>query len=388
MNDPASPRIPIHFYVFLVVAIILAGGAGTLGGYLAGRSAVLASSDEESPAPATAARAISAALPGAEGGTDQAGVIERALPAVVSILALQSGRFPSDGGSPSGPISSGSGFFFDSKGLILTNNHVVRGRDTVRVILNTGDFKNADVVGRDPYMDLAVLKVADGVYPVLELGDSDGLRPGDPVIAIGSPLRSFQGTVTRGIVSGLGRTFPNRVMTEAGELRIDMINMIQVDAALNSGNSGGPLLDLAGRVVGLNTGREEGAEGIGFAISISDVKRHLDDLVRIGKTQHGYLGVRYSLVDDDVRAANSVTAMEGAYVVEVVADSTARAAGIQAGDVIIAVNGQAVNRQSSLGIAISKLAVGSSVEFSVDRAGDRLGLRAPLQPRPEPQGSG
>ena len=143
-----------------------------------------------------------------------------------------------------------------------------------------GTFLEADVIGRDPYMDTVILRAQPGTYAALELGSSDLLRPGEQVIAIGSPLRSFEGTVTAGIVSGLGRSFPNRVETEDGEIRIDLINMIQLDASLNSVNSGGPLLNLNGKVIGMNTGKEQGAKGLGFALPISDIKLHLNVLIR------------------------------------------------------------------------------------------------------------
>ena len=386
MQRPTTFRLPSHFYVVLFAAVLLAGGAGTLGGYLAGASS------EPSPQvveyvsePAAAPQQIATRFLEEEPEQIQ-DVIERSLPAVVTIFGLSQGDFPSEGGTPRGPVSAGSGFFFSTDGFLLTNNHVINDRENLRVILSNGEFKRAQVIGRDPYMDTAILKVEGGPFPILPLGDSTTLRAGDTVLAIGSPLRNFEGSVSRGIVSGKGRRFPNRVATESGELRIDLIGMIQTDAALNSGNSGGPLLNRAGQVVGMNTGREDGADGIGFAIPVSHIKQHLDALVTEGRTQHGYLGVSFRPVDEDIVVQRSLKSDRGAYIAEVVADSTAKAAGIQPGDIILAINGDSLRHGFELGEKVFAISVGDTVEFTVDRNGERLILSAPLQPRPEPTG--
>ena len=388
MRQPETPtlRIPIHFYVLLVAAVVLAGGVGTLGGYFAGRSSTPQTQIVEiTSASTTEPQQIAATLP-ADGSRTTQDVIERSLPAVVTIFGLTDGEFPSEGGSPRGPVSAGSGFFFSEDGLLLTNNHVVRDRESLRVILYNGEFRKAVIVGRDPYMDTAVLRVEGGPFRALTLGDSKGLQPGDPVIAIGSPLRNFQGTVTQGIVSGLGRRFPNRVNTADGELRIDLVGMIQIDAALNNGNSGGPLLDKYGAVIGMNTGREQGADGIGFAIPIAHIKQHLSALITNGRTQHGYLGIRFRPVNDDVIVEQDLKVDRGAYIVELVAESTAAAAGIQVGDVVLTINGEEMNQGFSLGEKVFEIPVGAAVVFTVDRDGERLELSAPLQARPEPVG--
>ena len=386
MQDTSTPRLPAHFYALLLAAVMLAGGAGTLGGYLAGRSSTPPTQIVEIvSAPTTAPQEISTELPPEESSRIQE-LIAQSMPAVVTILGLTDGDFPSRGGTPGGPVSAGSGFFFSPDGLLLTNNHVVRNRESLRVILSTGEFKQAEIVGRDPYMDTAILKVEGGAYPVLPFGDSTVLRAGDTVIAIGSPLRNFEGSVSKGIVSGLGRRFPNWVDTSGGELRIDLVGMIQTDAALNSGNSGGPLLNIFGEVIGMNTGREQGADGIGFAIPVAHIKQHLNALVTDGRTQHGYLGVSFRPVDDDLIAEQSLKTDRGAYIVQVVATSTATAAGIQPGDVVLAINGEPLMHGFELADKVFAISVGDTVEFTVDRAGERLTLSVPLQPRPEPAG--
>ncbi len=384
MHKTPTPKLPTYFYALLLAVVVLAGGAGTLGGYLAGRSSTpLTQIVEIVSAPTTTPQQIAAELPPEESDRTQ-NVIAQSLPAVVTIFGLTDGEFPSQGGTPRGPVSAGSGFFFSPEGLLLTNNHVVSDRKSLRVILSTGEFRRAEIVGRAPYMDTAILKVEGGPYPVLSLGDSTTLRPGDPVIAIGSPLRNFEGSVSQGIVSGLGRRFPNRVNTQAGELRIDLVGMIQTDAALNSGNSGGPLLNIFGEVIGMNTGREQGADGIGFAIPIAHIKQHLNSLVTDGRTQHGYLGVSFRPVDEDVVTERNLKSDRGAYIVEVVANSTAKAAGIQAGDVVLAINGDPLIHGFELAEKVFAISVGDTLEFTVDRAGEQLTLSAPLQPRPDP----
>ncbi len=172
--------------------------------------------------------------------------------------------------------------------------------------------------------------------------------------------------------------------TQAGELRIDLVGMIQTDAALNSGNSGGPLLNIFGEVIGMNTGREQGADGIGFAIPIAHIKQHLNSLVTDGRTQHGYLGVSFRPVDEDVVTERNLKSDRGAYIVEVVANSTAKAAGIQAGDVVLAINGDPLIHGFELAEKVFAISVGDTLEFTVDRAGEQLTLSAPLQPRPDP----
>ena len=373
-------RLPGVFYLWIGIALVLAAGIGGLAGFVAGGRAAREYPDvvqvvtQTIPVPA---------LPGSAGG-DLTAVTAAALPAVVTVMNQDTGNVPEVDGVPQPGFSSGTGFFFDSSGLLLTNNHVVQGRDEVRIVTFDGTFLDAEVIGRDPYMDTAVLRAPPGEYAALDLGSSDQLRVGERVIAIGSPLRSFEGTVTAGIVSGLGRSFPNRVQTEEGDIRIDLFNMIQLDASLNSGNSGGPLLNTGGKVVGINTGKEQGAEGIGFALPISDIKLHLDALVREGSTDHGYLGVRYSVVNADIRAEEGLHVDRGALVVSVVADSTARAAGIDPGDVILRVNGQGLDAQTTLGKAIWRIPVGEEIEFLIDRLGKELTLTTTLQARPTP----
>jgi S1-C subfamily serine protease len=378
--EERAVQLPGVFYLWIGIALLLAAGLGGVAGYMAGGRAPAAYPDEVR----VVTQPVAIASGSAVAGGDLIGVAAAALPAVVTVMNQDTGNVPQVDDEPPSDFSSGTGFFFDSSGLLLTNNHVVQGRDQVRIVLFDGTFLDAAVIGRDPYLDVAILRAPPGQYAALKLGSSDRLRVGEQVLAIGSPLRSFEGTVTAGIVSGLGRHFPNRVETEDGDIRIDLINMIQLDASLNSGNSGGPLLNLAGEVVGINTGKEQGAEGIGFALAMSDIQLHLQALVEDGRTDHGYLGVRYSVVNEDIRIGEGLQVDRGALVVSVVADSTARAAGINPGDVILTVNGQDLDARTSLGKAIWRIPVGDAIEFQVDRLGERLTLATTLQGRPAP----
>ncbi len=378
--EDRTVRLPGVFYLWIGIALLFAAGVGGVAGYMAGGRAPAEYPDEVRVV--TQSLPVTAVVNAGEG--DITRVAAAALPAVVTVMNQETGNLPQVDGQPPSDFSSGTGFFFDSSGLLLTNNHVVHGRDEVRIVLFDGTFLDAEVIGRDPYLDTAVLRAPPGDYAALELGNSDRLRVGEQVLAIGSPLRSFEGTVTSGIVSGLGRHFPNRVQTEDGDIRIDLINMIQLDASLNSGNSGGPLVNLAGEVVGINTGKEQGAEGIGFALAMSDIKLHLDALVEDGRTDHGYLGLRYSVVNEDIRIGEGLHVDRGALVVSVVADSTARAAGIAPGDVILTVNGQDLDARNNLGKAIWRIPVGDAIEFEVDRLGEKLTLATTLQGRPAP----
>ena len=378
--EDRSVHLSRVFYLWIGIALLFAAGFGGVAGYIAGGRAPAEYPYEVR----VVTQPVTIAGRSAATAGDITRVAAAALPAVVTVMNQDTGNVPQVDGQPPSDFSSGTGFFFDSGGLLLTNNHVVQGRDQVRIVLFDGTFLDAEVIGRDPYLDTAVLRAPPGQYVALELGNSDRLRVGEQVLAIGSPLRSFEGTVTAGIVSGLGRHFPNRVETEDGDIRIDLINMIQLDASLNSGNSGGPLLNLAGAVVGINTGKEQGAEGIGFALAMSDIQLHLQALVEDGHTDHGYLGLHYSVVNDDIRVGEGLHVDRGALVVSLVADSTARAAGIAPGDVILTVNGQDLDARTSLGKAIWRIPVGDAIEFQVDRLGERMTLATTLQGRPTP----
>jgi serine protease Do len=264
----------------------------------------------------------------------------------------------------------GSGFVLDREGHVVTNSHVVADAQDVRVKLADGRERTATVVGTDPATDLAVLKIdADGVAPV-ELGTSDKLEVGDWVLAIGSPFGLSQ-TVSAGIVSAVGR---------ASLGIVDYEDFIQTDAAVNPGNSGGPLVDLDGRVVGINTAiasRTGANSGVAFAVPIDLAKSIVDQLRTDGRVSRGQLGVVISPLDEDLAASFDYTG-KGVLVQDVKPGSAAAKAGIAAGDIIVELGGEPVEEMAQFRMAIARSAPGSRVQLVVWRNGQRRAMEVGL----------
>jgi serine protease Do len=253
-------------------------------------------------------------------------------PAVVTVVGNIPGQSSFFGQSPDQTVS-GSGFFLTDSGYVITNNHVVQGTSKVYIVLADGTQENATIVGTDPYSDIAVLK-ADGKVPAtVKLGNSDALKPGESVIAIGSPLGDFKNTVTVGVVSATGRSI------DSGQ-GYQIEGLIQTDAAINQGNSGGPLVDLAGQVIGINTlivrstGTGSVAEGLGFAIPIDTAQAVAGQIIAKGYFAHPYFGIGYQPITPDIAAAYNLPVQWGAYVTSVASNSPASAAGLQNGDIV------------------------------------------------------
>ena len=256
----------------------------------------------------------------------------------------------------------GSGFVVESDGIIVTNNHVVEGADEIIVVLDDGTELEAELIGGDDKIDLAVLKVDAGRdLPALTWGDSDALEVGDWAIAIGNPL-GLDGTVTAGIVSSLGR-----------DIRSGPYDAyIQVDAAINRGNSGGPLFDVNGNVIGVNTAilsPSGGNIGLGFAIPASQAQEIVADLMDDGQVERGWIGVAIQSVDDDVAESLGLDAPGGALVAEVTPDSPADDAGLQAGDVILSFGGDDIETLRDLTTGVAAWDVGKKAEMTIWRAG-------------------
>jgi serine protease Do len=278
--------------------------------------------------------------------------------------------------------SGGSGFIISPDGYILTNNHVVEGATKVEVHYgadengNGGHTVSAKIVGRDPATDIALLKIDAGQgLPSLPLGDSERIRKGDWAIAIGNPFQ-FENTLTVGVISAKGRSLGLSRETSSFE------NFIQTDAAINFGNSGGPLLNIAGEVVGINTAiRGGGAQGLGFATPINTAKRLLPQLKQ-GKVTRGYLGMGIVPVTDEVKDAFGLPEARGALVQYVEPGKPADRAGIQKGDIIVEIDGRKINTNRELIDHISYLPVGSSVHLTVIRNGARKTLTANTAERP------
>ncbi|HPE68998.1 MAG TPA: Do family serine endopeptidase [Thermotogota bacterium] len=272
--------------------------------------------------------------------------------------------------------SVGSGFVFDEKGHILTNFHVVENADSIRVTLLDGTVYDAEYIGGDAEMDIAVIQVTNGDVsnlPRLSFGDSDSLQIGEWAIAIGNPL-GFQHTVTAGVISALERRIPK----PDGDGYYN--NLIQTDAAINPGNSGGPLLDIHGEVIGINTALVNPMEGVnlGFAIPVNIVKSFLDEIIRFGKIQKAYLGVTIMAIDEDTQKALGLSSQKGALIVEVAPDSPAQKVGLKPQDIILEINGNIVENHSHLSGLIRSFSSGAIVSLKVDRDGQILNIQVSL----------
>ncbi|HVZ99950.1 MAG TPA: Do family serine endopeptidase [Caulobacterales bacterium] len=318
-----------------------------------------------------------------------ADLAERLTPAVVNIATSQRvegvddlPRFPP--GSPlerfneglnqgaSQVTSLGSGFIISPDGVIVTNNHVIEDADQIDVILQDGGQLRATVVGRDPATDIAVLRVhARGALPYVNFGDSDGARVGDIVLAIGNPF-GLGGSLSVGVVSARNRNI------DAG--RYD--DFIQTDAAINRGNSGGPLFDIDGEVIGVNTAIVSptgGSVGVGFATPTSIVKPVVDQLLRYGETRRGWLGVRLANVDAALADRLGLPQVQGAVVTRITPGGPAAMAGLRTGDIILKFGGRDVADSRALTRLVGDSQIGARVAVDVLRAGRRATIQVTIQ---------
>ena len=253
----------------------------------------------------------------------------------------------------------GSGFIIDSSGIIVTNNHVIKGAEDILVRIEGGEDYEAEVIGADPLSDLAVLKIkSNEKFKPVKFGNSDRARIGDWVIAIGNPL-GLSGTVTAGIISARNRNI--------GMTRYE--DFIQTDASINQGNSGGPLFNMDGEVIGINTailGRE-GNIGIGFSIPSNNAKIVVDQLIKYGETKRGWLGVRIQYVTKEIAEAEKLNKPRGALVQSVAEGSPSDKGGIKAGDIILEFDGKLINEMKELPLIVAQTEVGKTVDVKVWR---------------------
>ena len=255
----------------------------------------------------------------------------------------------------------GSGFIIDRKGIVVTNNHVIQGAEDIIVSVNGSTEYKAKVIGTDPYMDLAVLQIeSDEKFETVSFGDSDKARVGDWVIAIGNPY-GFGGTVTSGIISSRNR--------DIGLTRYD--DFIQTDASINQGNSGGPLFNLDGEVIGINTAiwgpGQSGSIGIGFAIPSNSASHVISQLIEFGETKRGWLGVRIQEVTKEIAEVEKLKKPEGALVASVSENSPADKAGIKAGDIILEFDEKSVDTMRALPKLVAQTKVGKRVTVKIWR---------------------
>ncbi len=270
-------------------------------------------------------------------------------------------------------VGAGTGFIVTADGMIATNRHVVVDESAqYLVVLNDGRKFDAKVLGRDPVLDVAIIKIEATNLPVVQLGDSDKLKVGQSVIAIGNTLAEYRNTVTRGIISGIGR----RVDAGGVGIGTEVIEgAIQTDAAINPGNSGGPLIDLAGRVIGINTAINNQGQSIGFAIPINEAKRVIESVKLHGKIVRPWLGVRYVLLNEQIAEENQLPVKAGALVVRgqkqtdlaVIPGGPADKAGIRENDIIISADGVAIDAEHPLGLLVGKKNPDDTVSLLVRR---------------------
>jgi len=270
-------------------------------------------------------------------------------------------------------IGGGTGFIVSEDGLVLTNRHVVSIEDAdYTVLTNDGRRLPAVVLAKDPGQDLAIMKIeSDESFPTVTLGNSDNLEIGQTVIAIGNSLGEFRNTVSVGVISGLGRT----VTASGGGIVETLTDIIQTDAAINKGNSGGPLLNLRGEVIGVNTAVVLGAENIGFAIPINKAKKDIEQVKTLGKIVYPFLGVRYVIITDEIQRESNLPVNYGAWVIRgsrpgetaIFPGSVAEETGLKEGDIILEFNKEKITKENTLAKIIMKYNPGDEISLKILR---------------------
>lgn len=339
--------------------------------------------------------------------------IKKVMPAVVSIAIakhledlekeIPKELYPFLPGGPTGPhleipeslidkrgmvqIGGGSGFIVDESGIILTNKHVVGdSKAEYTVIANDGKKFPATILSRDPINDVAIIKIAATNLPAIKLGDAAKLELGESVIAIGNALGMFKNTVSLGIVSGLSRSISAQADPDSPPQ--EMRGLIQTDAAINPGNSGGPLVSLDGLAIGINAAIVFGAQNIGFAIPINAAKRDLEDIKKYGRIRRPLLGVRYMMVDENLKDKMKLPVSYGALIIGesqhdhgVVPGSPADKAGLKERDIVLEFNSSKLDRDHPIQDFLEKMDVGERVELLVLRGDKKLKVKLVLSER-------
>ena len=381
MEKPNYPLLAFAVVLAILIGIIGGGVMGGFAGYYVAQSVI--PTLDVSPASANTIPnppLLQAAPPATTNlvlKEDSAVIdaVRKAKPAVVTVVNNMQSRRGFFGGS-SAPTASGSGVIIDIRGYVVTNNHVIEGEQSLQVIYADGTKANATIVGTDPVADVALLKVEGKVPAVAEFGDSNALEPGQLAIAIGSPLGDFRGTVTLGIISALNR----RVGRQQG--------LIQTDAAINNGNSGGPLFNAVGQVIGINTlvvrSTSEGnvAEGLGFAIPSNLIREIVAQLIAKGKVDRPYIGVNYQEVDPQVASALNLNESQGVVVTQVEPSSPAAQAGLMESDVILALDAAKIDQEHSLQTLLFTHKVGDTVTLTVLRDSKQIQVKLTLASHP------
>ncbi|MFW5888310.1 MAG: S1C family serine protease [Patescibacteria group bacterium] len=297
-------------------------------------------------------------------------------------------EYPESGeGGEEMEVGGGSGFIVSADGYVATNKHVVADEDAnYTVVLNDEEEYKAEVLARDTTTDLAILKIEAKDLPFIDLGDSSSLQVGQKVIAIGNALGEFSDTVSTGVVSGLSRSITAGGVGTASE---KLTGLIQTDASINPGNSGGPLLNIDGQVIGINTAMAQGAENIGFAIPINEVKDIIQDVKEHGRIIRPWLGVRYVILDEQMAEVNELPVNKGALIMRgdtrrelaVIPGSPAAKAGLRAYDIILKVEDKEISKDHTLAEAINEYEPGDKITMTVWQDGEENEVEVELEER-------
>jgi len=372
--DGRSSKLRAPLVTLCVVAgIILSGAAGYVGALMAtglpGSSSALTSFDSVKGDGNTVVT---------KNEQDLSSLITKVSPGVVSIIT--SGSSASSKLSGYDYQAAGTGMVVSKNGYIMTNKHVVDGASRATVIMSEGKtYENVPILGRDPLNDVAFLKIpnVNNLQP-LEIGDSKTVRTGQSVIAIGNALGQYQNTVTTGIISGLGRPVVAVTGEDASEGE-SLNDLLQTDAAINHGNSGGPLLNVKGQVIGINTAIAEDAQGIGFSIPIGATKGMLKHVIATGKVKRAIVGVEYLSIDPEVKSTYKLSVDRGDLVTGLSSSSAPAAkAGLKKNDIIKKVNDHEVGPGKSVSTLIGEFKPGDTVELTILRSGASKVIRVTL----------
>ena len=372
---PDSLKLP--FLRWLLLLVFVAFLAGALAG---GLISYLLNDDYDAGSVTSSSLQSSGRKPPSGDGDDPiAAAAQFALPAVVTVVNQLPPRQDGQGRIFEG-TSVGSGVIVDTRGFIVTNEHVIHEQGTLSIVLENGDQRPATLVSHDaPFTDIAVLRIAPGGLTALPLGNSDDIATGEGVIAIGSALFEYRNSVTRGIVSGLHRRWLRQ--------GVYMEDLIQTDAAINTGNSGGPLINLRGEVVGINTnvvrslGTNENVHGIAFAISSKTIAPIAQAIIERGFYPRPYFGIDHQNIDDELRGTTALPVPDGAIVRRVFAESPASRAGLRVGDVLLRLGQTPITDDVPFINALARLGVNETVNVDLWREGRTLSVSLALVPR-------
>lgn len=378
---------------FGVVALIVLMSLviGSLSGAGAGYAVYMVNNQRAEAARKAAEQQSAQQVPASIDDTALVSMVKRVNPAVVTVInRMNAQRLQQGGVAPVAPEALGSGFIFRKDGYIMTNNHVVENQQELFVVLSNGKQAPATLVGVDAYADLAVLKIDEkDVTGVIDFGDSDQLQPGQRVIAIGSALGDFHNSVTAGIISAVGRSL------QVSSSR-SMDDLIQTDAPINHGNSGGPLLNMQGQVIGINTAVlrypptqadanfsvNQIAEGIGFSVPSNVAAGVADNLIKNGKVSRPYIGISYNQLNSQIARQLNIKYTAGALVIDVQPGTPAEKAGLQQGDIITALNDTQITENDSFRTMLMRFKVGDNVKLTVVRNDKQITLNLKLTERP------